>query len=182
LNYYSVPARASDWRQEIDMSVLAETTRIVLIGVGATAVMDLWLLILKRLGVATLDFAFVGRWIGHLARGQWMHAAITKAPPLSGERALGWVTHYAVGVAFAAAIVGICGIDWARHPSLLPAICIGIATVALPLFVMQPAMGAGFASSKTPTPARNCLKSLATHAVFGAGLYLAAVGVNWAAR
>lgn len=40
---------------------------------------------------------------------------------------------------------------------------------------MQPAMGAGLASSRTPTPLKNCLRSLITHAVFGGGLYGAAV-------
>jgi hypothetical protein len=45
------------------------------------------------------------------------------------------------------------------------------------LLVMQPAMGAGVASSKTRTPLRNCIKSIATHTVFGIGLYVAAAVV-----
>ena len=44
--------------------------RMVLIGVGATVVMDIWSLIQKSLGVSTLDFAMVGRWAGHLSRGK----------------------------------------------------------------------------------------------------------------
>ena len=52
----------------------------LLIGVGATAVMDAWLVLLQRLGVPTLNFAFIGRWVGHLLRGQFAHAAIAKAP------------------------------------------------------------------------------------------------------
>ena len=43
---------------------------IVLIGVGATLVMDMWTLLLKRLGVTTLNYAMVGRWAGHLLRGR----------------------------------------------------------------------------------------------------------------
>jgi len=35
-------------------------------------------------------------------------------------------------------------------------------------------MGAGIASSRTPTPLKNCLRSLANHTVFGVGLYLSA--------
>jgi hypothetical protein len=62
---------------------------------------------------------------------------------------------------------------------LLPALAVGVATVVVPLFVMQPAMGAGFAASRTPTPLKNCLRSLATHAVFGVGMYLA--GALWQA-
>ncbi len=149
--------------------------KLVLIGLGATAVMDGWLIVLKRMGVKTLDFALVGRWVGHLAHGRVAHAAIAKARPVAGERLMGWSTHYAVGVGFAALLVAVTGVDWLDSPTLAPALAVGVATVAAPLFVMQPAMGAGFAASKTPTPFRNCLRSLANHAVFGLGLYLAAL-------
>lgn len=146
----------------------------VLIGIGATAVMDAWLVLLQRLGVPTLNFAFVGRWVGHLLRGQFVHASIAKAAPVRGELAWGWVTHYAVGVVFATVLVGLQGTQWLRSPSLLPALAVGICTVAAPLLVMQPAMGSGFAASRTPTPIKNCLRSLANHTVFGLGLYLSA--------
>ncbi len=164
------------------MEALAVILKIVLIGIGATAVMDAWLMLLKRMGVKTLDFALVGRWVGHLSHGQVAHAAIAKAPPVAGERLLGWITHYAVGVGFAALLVGLNGARWLDQPTLAPALAIGVATVSAPLFVMQPAMGAGFAASKTPTPVRNCLRSLANHAVFGLGLYLAALCLRLLAR
>jgi hypothetical protein len=157
------------------MASLHDLTTIVLIGIGATALMDLWLAVQKRLGLRTLDMVLIGRWAGHLLRGRFVHAAIAKAQRIPGERAWGWLIHYAVGVAFAGLLVGIEGPGWAHSPSLLPAVAVGIATVALPLFVMQPAMGAGFASSKTPTPLKNCIRSLANHTVFGLGLYLSAV-------
>jgi hypothetical protein len=137
--------------------------------------MDLWLLLLLRLNVPTTDWALVGRWVGHLPRDRFAHVAIAKAPPVAGELGLGWLTHYAVGIAYACLLVGVSGSEWTREPSLLPALAVGVGTVLLPLFVMQPAMGAGFAASKTPTPLQNCLRSLANHAVFGAGLYLAAL-------
>ncbi len=56
---------------------------------------------------------------------------------------------------------------------------LGVLTVLVPLCVMQPAMGAGLAPRKTPTPWRNSLRSLASHTVFGLGLYLATVAVAW---
>ena len=149
----------------------------MLIGIGATAVMDTWLLLLRRMGVPTLNFAFIGRWVGHLFRGQFAHAAIAKAAPIRGELAWGWLTHYAVGVAFATVLVGIQGAAWVHHPTLLPALVVGICTVAAPLLVMQPAMGAGFAASRTATPLRNCLRSLVNHTVFGFGLYLSALAI-----
>jgi hypothetical protein len=151
---------------------------VALVGAGATAVMDLWLLLLRRLGVAGLNFALIGRWVGHLARGRWSHAAIARAEPVRGELALGWITHYAVGIVFAGLLAAIAGIGWLHAPTLLPALVLGMATVAAPLLVMQPAMGAGIASSKTPTPLKNSARSLANHTVFGAGLYLAALTVQ----
>ena len=65
-----------------------------------------------------------------------------------------------------------------RDPALLPALALGAATVVAPLFVMQPAMGAGFAASRTPAPLKNCLRSLFNHTVFGAGLYAAAAAID----
>ena len=87
------------------------------------------------------------------------------------------LAHYSIGVTFAALLLAVCGLEWARKPTLLPALIIGIVTVVSPIFILQPALGAGIASSKTPRPVFNCIKSLITHAVFGFGLYLAAQAV-----
>ena len=148
-----------------------------LIGLGATAVMDLWLLLLRRLGVPTLNFALIGRWVGHLARGTVAHRAIGQSAPIRGEVVWGWATHYTVGALFAMGLIVLQGVDWAHHPTLLPALAMGVGTVVAPLLVMQPAMGAGIAASRTPTPLRNCLRSLANHTVFGLGLYLSALAL-----
>ena len=160
------------------MESLAALSRAVAVGVGATALMDLWLLSLKRAGVPTMDFALLGRWVGHLFHGRLAHDAIRRAPPIAAELGLGWLTHYVVGIAFAAMLVALQGSSWLDNPSLLPALAWGLATAAAPLFVMQPAMGAGIASSRTPTPLKNCLRSLANHAVFGLGLYLSAAALT----
>ena len=161
---------------------LADMARIIFIGIGATALMDAWLLLLERAGLPGVNLAFVGRWIGHLARGRWSHQAIARAAPVKGERALGWLTHYVVGIVFAALVAALYGPAWTRNPSLLPALAVGLGSVVAPWFVMQPAMGAGIAASRTTAPLRNCLRSLANHAVFGAGLYLAAALIAWISR
>ena len=157
------------------MSSLQEIERIFLVGIGATAVLDIWLVLLGRMGVPTLNFAYVGRWVGHLTRGTIMHAGIARSSPIRGELALGWFTHYAIGISFASALLAIQGVSWARQPTFLPCILLGVCTVLMPLFVMQPAMGAGFASSKTATPTKNVIRSVANHAVFGLGLYLSSL-------
>ena len=148
--------------------------RSLLIGAGATLCMDLWAALLRRFGVASLDFALLGRWVGHLPRGRWFHDGIAKSPPVRHELLLGWLTHYGIGVSFAALLLATFGLGWARSPTLYPALLIGIVTVVAPLFILQPALGAGIASSKTPRPVFNSVKSLVTHTVFGVGLFLAA--------
>lgn len=148
--------------------------RSILIGTGATATIDIWAALLKRFGVASLNFALLGRWIGHLRRGRWLHTSISQATPIPGERLLGWCAHYAIGISFAAILLASFGLAWARSPRLLPALFIGTVTVVAPLFILQPALGAGIASTKTSRPIFNSVKSVVTHTIFGVGLFLSA--------
>ena len=78
--------------------------------------------------------------------------------------------------------MAVAGQDGLHAPSIGPALAVGMATVGAPLFVMQPAMGLGGASSKTPAPMKNCLRSLANHTVFGLGLYLYALLIKGIAQ
>jgi hypothetical protein len=153
--------------------------RQVLIGTGATAIMDLWGALLRRFGIPSLNLAFLGRWVGHLFRGRWHHEGIAKSTPVRGEQWIGWSAHYGIGVGFAALLLLVFGLDWARSPTLGPALLVGVVTVIAPLFVLQPALGAGVASTKTPRPVFNSVKSLVSHTVFGFGLFLAAEVVAW---
>ena len=150
---------------------------IAAVGVGATALMDLWLWLLSRLGVPTTGFAMVGRWVGHFTRGEFAHAAITRAAPIPFELGLGWLTHYLIGIAYAVLLISLQGAAWLHQPTVLPALVFGILTVVAPWFVMQPAMGAGVLALKTQTPLKSGLRSLANHAVFGVGLYVAAAAL-----
>lgn len=152
------------------------------IGIGATAFMDLWTTAQKRLlGIPALDYRLVGRWLGHMTHGQWRHPAIATAPPITGERALGWLAHYAIGIAFAVLLLAFWGLDWVRAPSLAPALIVGLVTVLVPFLIVQPAFGAGLAASRTPRPGVARLKSVATHLSFGIGLFVAAKGWAWLA-
>ena len=162
------------------MAALEVVAQVVLLGAGATLVMDMWMVLMKALGVPTLNFAFVGRWVGHACQGRFTHSSIGQALPVRGEVSLGWIAHYVTGVVFALVLVWVEGVAWLQAPTFVPALVLGVVTVAVPLLVIQPAMGAGFASSKTPTPGKNCLRSLINHGVFGMGLYLAALVIAWA--
>ena len=119
----------------------------VVIGVGATALMDLWALLQRRLlGIPSLDFAMVGRWLGHLRRGRLRHEGIGRSLPVAGERALGWTAHYVIGVVFAVLLLAVVGNGWVQAPTLWPALAFGVLSVAAPFFILQPGMGAGTGS------------------------------------
>lgn len=146
----------------------------LLLGAGATLVMDAWIACRKRLlHVPALDYALVGRWFAYLPRGRFRHDSIAASAPVRGERALGWLAHYVSGVLFAALLLTFWGLDWVCHPTLAPALIVGIGTSAAPFLIMQPGMGAGIAASRTARPAIARLHTLITHGVFGVGLYLA---------
>jgi hypothetical protein len=116
-------------------------TCTVVIGAGATAVMDLWTVVRARLlGGRMPDYAWLGRWFAR-----------------SHERAVGWIAHYLIGMVFAAGLLAIWGVEWAKEPTLAPALIVGIGSVAAPFLI-----------------GKGRLQSFVTHAVFGFGLYAAA--------
>ena len=120
-------------------------TCTLVIGAGATAVMDLWTLVRARLlGGRMPDYEWLGRWLA-------------ASPALAHARAIGWTAHYLIGMVFAGVLLAIWGVEWARQPTLAPALIVGIGSVAAPILI-------GTAR----------LQSVVTHAVFGLGLYTAA--------
>ena len=148
---------------------------IVLIGLGATALIDLWALLRRRLfGTALPDYRLLGRWLGHMPRGRFVHDSIRVAGPVRGEALLGWSAHALIGIGFAALLPLFWGPRWLQAPSLLPALLLGVATTAAPLLLMQPGMGGGIGGRRTGRALAICLQSLTTHTVFGVGLYLCA--------
>ncbi|WP_160139718.1 DUF2938 domain-containing protein [Chryseobacterium sp. c4a] len=158
------------------MNVLIDA---VLLGIGATIFMDVYALIIKRLwNIPSLDYRILGRWIGHFKKGTFSHSNIIQAPPIQGEKVLGWMAHYSIGIVFAFALLFIWGEDWLMHPTAFPAIFIGLATTLAPWFMMQPAFGFGIAASKLPNPTVARLRSLQTHLIYGIGLYLAGLLIS----
>lgn len=150
--------------------------RTLVIGAGATLAMDLWRLLMRRaFGINALDLGLLGRWVGHLLHGRVFHSSIGKSPKIGGELALGWISHYTIGFAFAGLLPLIWGTDWLLAPSLLPALAVGTGTILAPWFIMQPAMGLGIAAAKTPNPHAVRLRNAMIHTVYGLGLYTAAL-------
>ena len=149
------------------------------VGIGATLFMDVWNLFLKgALGIASLNYCLLGRWVRHMPSGTLRHASIGAAERKPYECAVGWVAHYSIGIVFALGFILLVSGKWLVHPTPAPALLYGIATVVFPFFLMQPSLGLGIAASRTPNPAQARLKSLATHTMFGIGLYVCGLAVS----
>lgn len=148
-------------------------TVILALGIGATAVMDVWGLARKPLlGISPPNYCLVGRWFGHMTMGRFQHQSIRESQPVRGECIVGWAAHYFIGVGFAAILIVVWGLSWIDRPTLAPAIVLGMVTLAGPFLIMQPGMGAGIASAKAPKPSSARVQSALTHLTFGIGLYL----------
>lgn len=155
----------------------------IFIGIGATIIMDLWAIFLRKgFNISSLSFCLVGRWFSYMQDGIFRHDKISSAEKRPAECAIGWTAHYLIGIAYAFLLVIPASGAWLVSPSLLPALILGVATVVFPFFMMQPAFGFGIAGAKTPNPVQARVKSVMNHAVFGAGLYLSAIVFNYAMR
>jgi hypothetical protein len=147
--------------------------RALLVGAGATAIMDIVAMLRQRLaGTPMPDYGLVGRWLAYMPRGRFHHRAIAASPAVQGEKLIGWTAHYLIGIGFAGLLLAIFA-DWADHPTPMPALIVGIGSVAAPFLLMQPGMGSGLFARKTPRPGTARLRSLVTHITFACGLYLA---------
>ncbi|HET6778458.1 MAG TPA: DUF2938 family protein, partial [Gemmatimonadales bacterium] len=136
----------------------------------------------RRFNMQSLSYCVLGRWLQHMPEGTLRHANINAAPEKRFECAVGWIAHYSIGAVFALGFIVLTSAEWLAQPTLLPALLYGIATVVFPFFIMQPSFGLGVAASRAPKPTQARLKSLATHTVFGLGLYVCAVGMRYILR
>lgn len=146
----------------------------VVIGVIATAFLDLWNMLRHYVfDVPLTKYEFIGRWMLYMLDGKFYHASIKQSPAINGELLAGWVGHYAIGVAFAVILLMLCGLKWLQSPKLKSAMLVSMATVVIPYFVMQPGMGLGIAGSASPDQVATIMKVIISHIVFGFGLYVA---------
>jgi len=151
----------------------------VFIGLGATLTFDLWGLCLKHaFKIAPSNICLVGRWLLYMPDGIFFHTNILSIPRKSAECAVGWITHYLIGITFAIIFVAMVSNSWLQSPTPIPAIVFGIVTVLAPLFIMQPSFGFGLAASKMSNPTQARLRSLMNHAAFGMGLYIFGLLLN----
>ena len=93
--------------------------RAVAIGIGATALMDLWAIFLNTVFAQPRpNWGLVGRWVWHLRDGKVFHDDIGDAVPFAQESALGWAFHYFVGIAYGIILVVLTGAAGVWPPCL----------------------------------------------------------------
>jgi len=124
------------------------------------------------------NFCLVGRWFSHMTEGRFRHASIAAASQMPSECAVGWIAHYVIGALYGLAFVWLASDGWLARPTFMPALIFGVVTVLLPFLIMQPAFGLGLAASRAPSPWQARIRTLLSHAVFGIGLYVCAIGVD----
>lgn len=148
----------------------------VLIGIGATAFMDFIAFAQKHmLSQQILNYAMVGRWLGHMTQGRFIHRPISASEAVRLEGLLGWSAHYLIGILFALVFLRLVDENWLMDPNLIPAAMFGVLTVLAPFVILQPGMGAGLAARHTPNPNVARARSLFAHLSFGVGLWVAAI-------
>lgn len=145
----------------------------VFLGITATIMFDMWILLQKSLGLPTLNFAYLGRWVAHFKDMKFIHTSIGEVSKVRLELYIGIAAHYLIGILIAFLLLISKGALWLQNPDIFSAVAVGIATVVFPLLIMQPAMGAGIASRNTAYPIKNSLKSAFNHMIFGLCLYWA---------
>lgn len=115
------------------MNFLIVSFDVILMGVAATFIIDLWALLLNKcFKIPSLNYAMVGRWLLILIRtGQLKHQNIQLAPIQKYEFSCGWLMHYLIGIFFAILFILLVGTSWLQQPDLYRAMLFEISTVLL---------------------------------------------------
>jgi hypothetical protein len=144
----------------------------LLIGIVATIGQDIWEVIVNHIfRWPTAGPALIGRWLGHMPRGVFVHRSIRESAAVPNEQLIGWVAHYLTGIVYGVTYLGFVRICLSSDPTIISAVIFGLVSLIAPWFVVQPGMGIGFFASKAPRPGMVRLVSLSLHLVFGLSLY-----------
>ena len=146
---------------------------IIIAGIGACIIFDLWQRIFQRItGIPPSNWAMVGRWLLRLLSGGGLFQRdLAAQAPLPNELRAGWLLHYVVAIGYAAVYAGMMQRGWLRADAV-DGLIFGVASVAVPWFFFMPALGAGVMARHTPNPPVACAVALMMHALFGLSLGL----------
>ena len=152
--------------------------KAAIVGIGGTVALDAWATLVQYVsGSPATNWAVVGRWLGHMPAGKFRHENMAVVTPVSGEAALGWTFHYAIGIGYGLLLVAVTGHGWLAAPSVMTPVVLSLVLLTAPFFIMMPGLGLGVAGAKTPKPAITRIKSVLAHTMFGLGMYGTAMGL-----
>ena len=142
-------------------------------GVVGTIAMDVFAAVGMSLHVFRMP-AF-GRWFLHGLKGKFRHDDIDKSPAVRGENALTLPLHYLAGVVLAGFYLLL--LDWLAlgRGNFLMAAGYGLATAAIPLFIMLPSMGYGLLGIGRDRSTFWLRQILAFHLAYGVGIGIAMI-------
>ena len=146
----------------------------IVAGMLGTVVMDLLNALFARIGlISRIDVKMIGRMSAGWFRGQFRYGHPSAMEPVVNELAIGYVSHYLIGVCLAVPFVICWGalVGTAVSPAWICAY--GVATTVASVLVVYPSMGLGMLGRKAPEGVRAPLSSLANHVFFGIGMALA---------
>lgn len=152
--------------------------KTILVGIGATAMVDLFTFILSLFTHKGHGILYIGRWVAYTFKGTFFHHNIIESPAVNNELLIGWLAHYVIGILFAFGLVALFGKKWLNTPNFLAAMIIGNVTLFFPVCIVQPAMGFGVAFSKIPQTGFLLTKIILIHVVYGLGLYVTATALK----
>lgn len=146
--------------------------RGILIGIGATVVMDIWAVVFSFfLGQERPNWGLIGRWVWHLQNGQIFHDDIEQSLPYQREIMLGWAFHYVIGIIYGVLFAFCVGVFWFISPTFLPAWIFGMVTILAGWLILQPGIGIGLAASNLSNANTVRISNIIAHTFFAVGMY-----------
>ncbi len=150
------------------MSLFAES---VVTGVLGTLAMDSLNHLFSRAGLITrIDVGAIGRMAAGWFRGRFRYCHPEEMAKAAHERLIGYLTHQAIGVAFA--LLYLLAWDGMVGGPASPgwAVPYGLATTVASWFIMYPSTGMGAFGRRSPNGPRALFSPLANHFFYGLGL------------
>ena len=143
----------------------------VVAGVLGTAAMDLGNGLFSRAGILSkIDVGMIGRMAAGWRGGRLRYGHPSEMEEVAGEKAYGYLTHYAIGVGLAVVYVLGWRVLFGGSASPPWAIVFGVATTVASWFFVYPAMGFGVLGRRSPDGLRAVLSPLANHFFYCVGM------------
>lgn len=143
-------------------------------GVLGTFVMDSMNHLFARSGLLIrIDMGMIGRMSAGWAQGRFCYRHPGDMKQVPNERALGYLTHYTIGVGLAVPFVLGWDLFVGGLASPFWALIYGVTTTVASVFLVYPSMGLGLFGRRSPEGIKAPLSSLANHLFFGVGMAVA---------